>query len=247
MSKIALGQQNQPHQRDSAVARALRKSSSSAIVVECVSRIRRPDLTILNSGLPLEVMKNTRLNIIRLNSALVGATLALASPAFAKPPGHAKGGKKGNNGKSKIHKNIDKDKNRSNGAKEKARGQNDKARGHRGNEAKNRKFDDFDARHIGIFQEYFRPYRNTRGLPPGIAKQVRAGKGLPPGWEKNFVRGQRIEDQVWNQLIPLPNDLAQRIQHQRPGRYYILNDRLVRVNPDNRTLLGAILLNELLD
>ena len=74
------------------------------------------------------------------------------------------------------------------------------------------------------------------------------GQGdLPPGWEKNFVRGRRLEDPVWNRLIPVPDDLNRRIRYQQPGRYYILNDRLVRVNPDNRILLGSILLSELLD
>lgn len=179
----------------------------------------------------------TKGTLIRFSSVVMGISLALASTATAKPPGHAKGGK---GGKGNPHKKV--------APPGHAKAGHGKGHAHKDKPKHAKKhFDHFDDDHVVILREYFSPYRSTRGLPPGIAKQVRQGKGLPPGWEKNFVRGRRLEDPVWNRLIPVPDDLHRRIRYQQPGRYYILNDRLVRVNPDNRTLLGSILLSELLD
>ncbi|BDS07230.1 hypothetical protein NT6N_22700 [Oceaniferula spumae] len=196
----------------------------------------------------LPTIRHTLSRIVSLGPIAVGCAALICVPiADAKPD-------KGKGEKNKNHKKADKADKKHKDKKHKGKDHDfDKkhAKEHEKRQKAERKyakkhFKHFHDDHVEILQDYFTPYHETHRLPPGIAKQVAKGKGLPPGWHKKLHHGKRIDDGLWNYLVPLPHELDQRIRyHDDPYRYYILNDRIVRVHPDNRTLLGVILLSEL--
>ncbi|GAA5495378.1 hypothetical protein Rhal01_01553 [Rubritalea halochordaticola] len=183
--------------------------------------------------------------------ALLCGTSYIASPLADAKPGKGKGPNKEGKGKP-SHAGKGKDKGKPDHAgKGKDKGKPDHAgkdKHDHGDKKAHKHFKHFDDDNVVILRDYFSPYRSTKGLPPGLAKKVARGGELPPGWQKKLVPGYRFEDNLWKQLVPLPDDLNKRIRYgDDPYRYYLLNDRIVRVHPDNRTLLGAVLLSELLD
>lgn len=186
---------------------------------------------------------------VKLPRALsLSTVVACCAALIIVPMADAKSGKDKGGDKNKTHKKIEKEHKKEH-KKDKDHSDKKHEKQHRKeHKAAKKHFEHFHDNNVITLREYFTPYRSAHGLPPGIAKKIAKGKALPPGWHKKLHHGQRLDDGLWNSLIPLPNDLRQRIRYENdPYRYYILNDRIVRVHPDNRTLLGVILLSELLN
>lgn len=89
-----------------------------------------------------------------------------------------------------------------------------------------------------VVTDYFDGYRdNDRGLPPGLAKNVRRGKPLPPGWQKKLSSGRVIEDDLFEFFDPLSYDLFPGIQVVPDTRLYRYGDRIVRVYEPRREVI----------
>lgn len=129
---------------------------------------------------------------IALIAALAG--FALAAPAttdsaFARPPGHAKGGKgKGHPGKGHH-------------------GKPHKGHGHKGGGADVEVSLHFGDHSRGLIVDYYdrhpRTRRGYKPLPPGIRKRLAVGKPLPPGIAK-----QTLPEGLEERLPPLPHGYA---------------------------------------
>jgi hypothetical protein len=93
----------------------------------------------------------------------------------------------------------------------------------------------------GAIVEYFGRYKdNDRGLPPGLAKNLRRGKPLPPGWQDRYSSGYRIEDEYWDSFTPVPYDWFPSLRRDPDVHLYYYGDRIVRVYEPRREIVEVI-------
>lgn len=82
--------------------------------------------------------------------------------------------------------------------------------------------------------------KKGKGLPPGLAKKAARGDKLPPGWEANIVRGQIVPVQIFQQVQPVPRELAVRLPAPPVGTITVAIDgRLVRLVEATREILDV--------
>lgn len=94
----------------------------------------------------------------------------------------------------------------------------------------------------GVIVEYFTPYKNNdRGLPPGLAKNLRRGKPLPPGWQEKYAPGYRIEDEYWDTFTPVPYDWFPNLRREPDVHLYYYGDRIIRVYEPRREIIEIII------
>lgn len=101
---------------------------------------------------------------------------------------------------------------------------------------KHPKFRDKDRDSIITFWGTYRDH--DKGLPPGLAKNLRRGKSLPPGWAKKVHSGWIIEDDWWRLFDPVPATYLPRgyVLPKNTG-LYLYGDRLIRVYIPTRTVI----------
>ena len=187
--------------------------------------------------------------------ALLIAGVAEAKPDKGKGKGHDKGGKAGHSEKGKkkgkdnpgnpgkhddkghhkaekeLRKDIEKNRKEARKAVEKRDKETAKWSGKR--------FRDDDR--AGVVR-YFDGYRDKEhGLPPGLAKQYRAGRPLPPGWQKKVHNGYVIEDD-WNPYFhPVSYETFPFVEREPDTRLYWYGDRIVRVYEPRRQVVDVII------
>jgi len=85
-----------------------------------------------------------------------------------------------------------------------------------------------------VITEYF---RNTRNLPPGLAKR----RGLPPGLEKQLRRNGQLPPGLEKRLTTFPYDLDRRLR-PLPTTYRrgTIGDRAVIYDRETNTILDMI-------
>jgi len=94
----------------------------------------------------------------------------------------------------------------------------------------------------GVIVEYFSRYKdNDRGLPPGLAKNLRRGKPLPPGWQGRYSPGYRIEDEYWDSFTPVSYDWFPSLRREPDVHLYYYGDRIVRVYEPRREIIEIII------
>lgn len=83
--------------------------------------------------------------------------------------------------------------------------------------------------------------KNPRGLPPGLAKNLRRGKPLPPGWDKKLRSGWIVEDDWWGLFDRVPGDYLPRdFRLPKDTGMYLFGDRIVRVHEPTREVLDLV-------
>ena len=93
-----------------------------------------------------------------------------------------------------------------------------------------------------VIVEYFSPYKdNDRGLPPGLAKNLRRGKPLPPGWQDRYSPGYRIEDEYWESFTPVSYEWFPSLRREPDVQLYYYGDRIVRVYEPRREIIEIII------
>lgn len=172
-------------------------------------------------------------------------TLLIAGAAMAVSPvanGKGKGkGKPAATGKAKPNKGGGKQKKPNKAKPQKTKGNPGKGKG--GNNAKewrkSAKFADKDRK--DLVSHWDRYKGNTKGLPPGLAKNVRNGKPLPPGWEKKIGDGWIIEDDWWPLFHRVPAaNLPQGLRLPSDTGMFLFGDRMVRIHEPSREVIDVV-------
>jgi len=89
---------------------------------------------------------------------------------------------------------------------------------------------------------YFEGFRDREHrLPPGLAKQYRAGKPLPPGWQKKVHNGYVIEDDWNGYFYPVEYETFPFLEREPDTRLYWYGDRIVRVYEPRREVIDVII------
>ncbi|MEP4076258.1 hypothetical protein [Haloferula sp.] len=84
---------------------------------------------------------------------------------------------------------------------------------------------------------------NDKGLPPGLAKNLRKGKGLPPGWDKKVRNGWKIEDDWWSLMDRVPSTyLPSGMKLPKDTGMFLMGDRMMRVHEPTREVIDFVTL-----
>ncbi|MBF0283358.1 MAG: hypothetical protein HQL51_02765 [Magnetococcales bacterium] len=80
-----------------------------------------------------------------------------------------------------------------------------------------------------------------KNLPPGLAKKAARGEALPPGWQKKLARGERMDQDLYRQSHPLPEDVLRRLPPLPAGHEVrVVGDKVVRVIQSTREILDVL-------
>lgn len=187
-------------------------------------------------------MKRTTI-LTGLTACLLGLT---ALPADAKGKGENSGkGKPSSSSKAKpangkVNKgNLNKGKPAKGGSVEKQLDKIDKGGLDAKDWRKASKFADKDRNDIVSHWDKYKG--NEKGLPPGLAKNLRKGKDLPPGWDKKIHNGWKIEDDWWSLMDRVPSTyLPSGMKLPKDTGMFLLGDRMVRVHEPTREVVDFV-------
>jgi hypothetical protein len=175
-------------------------------------------------------------------SALCAACLILAAGLADAKPDKDKGGNGGKGGQSEKQKGGDKKGDK--GKPDKDAHKDDKKHDKEAAKWKGDKFRDDDR--DGVLR-YFSEYKgNDRGLPPGLAKNLRRGKTLPPGWQDKVNEGYVIEDGWRENFYPMEYSMFPSLRPAPDTRLYLFGNRLVRVYEPTRQIIDVITISTIL-
>ena len=152
-------------------------------------------------------------------------------------PGKGKGKAKGNPGKGKAVKDVQKEAEKQ--AKKIQKDQEKLAKNLSKEWRKEARF--VENERSALVTHWNRYESNDRGLPPGLAKNLRRGKPLPPGWRNKVNDGWVIEDDWWPLFTPVSSVyLPQDFRVPADTGVYLLGDRLVRVHEPTREIIDYV-------
>lgn len=172
---------------------------------------------------------------------LVGAALVAGPAVEAKGKGGDKGGKAkpSVSGKAKPSKKPKIDKGKGTPSLDKKLDKKGGASIDKNDWRKVSKFEDKDR--DAIVSHWDRYKGNDKGLPPGLAKNLRKGKDLPPGWDKKIRNGWVVEDDWWDLFDRVPStDLPKDLKLPKDTGMYLFGDRMVRVHEPSREVVDFV-------
>jgi len=106
---------------------------------------------------------------------------------------------------------------------------------------KTAKFVDKDRKDIVSYWDKYKG--NDKGLPPGLAKNLRKGKDLPPGWDKKVRNGWMIEDDWWSLMDRVPSTyLPGDMKLPKDTGMFLLGDRMLRVHEPTKEVIDFVTL-----
>ncbi len=77
-----------------------------------------------------------------------------------------------------------------------------------------------------------------KSLPPGLAKKLARGGTLPPGWQKKVARGEVMDYEVYNNAIPLPEELLRKLSTIPEGTVLLqVGKKIVKVIEASRKIV----------
>lgn len=175
---------------------------------------------------------------------LVGAALVAGPAVEAKGKGGDKGGKAkpSVSGKAKPSKKPKIDKGKGTPSLDKKLDKSDKKGGASIDKNDWRKVSKFEDKDRDAIVSHWDRYKgNDKGLPPGLAKNLRKGKDLPPGWDKKIRNGWVVEDDWWDLFDRVPStDLPKDLKLPKDTGMYLFGDRMVRVHEPSREVVDFV-------
>ena len=77
-----------------------------------------------------------------------------------------------------------------------------------------------------------------KSLPPGLAKKLARGGTLPPGWQMKVARGEVMDYEVYNNSMPLPEELLRKLLTIPEGTVLLqVGNKIVKVIEASRTIV----------
>ena len=77
-----------------------------------------------------------------------------------------------------------------------------------------------------------------KSLPPGLAKKLARGGTLPPGWQMKVARGEVMDYEVYNNSMPLPEELLRKLLTIPEGTVLLqVRNKIVKVIEASRTIV----------
>lgn len=87
-------------------------------------------------------------------------------------------------------------------------------------------------------------HSKVRQLPPGLQKKLARGGELPPGWQSKVVAGQVLEQELYAQSEPLPEDL-EGVLNRLPGEEHRrIGNKVIRILEGNGSIVDVIDLSD---
>ncbi len=77
-----------------------------------------------------------------------------------------------------------------------------------------------------------------KSLPPGLAKKLARGGTLPPGWQMKVARGEVMDYEIYNNSIPLPEELLRKLSSIPEGTVLLqVGNKIVKVIEATRKIV----------
>ena len=82
-----------------------------------------------------------------------------------------------------------------------------------------------------------------KSLPPGLAKKLARGGTLPPGWQMKVARGEVMDYEVYNNSMPLPEELLRKLSNIPKGTVLLqVGNKIVKVIEASREIVDLFVL-----